>query len=432
MAIAAVAIAIAIGVIVPAGAAAHEKMRSAYTPLGSVAVDWSGSPADGCAAAGVCGVKGSIILRAPGNFASLGKHPTVVLSDPAIARASTPGATPASDGSCASSEEIALTLVMGGSSADPQFTVDRADSPYPPSAGACAGPTASDLAALAFPARPLRHGRGYNLSGAEHFTAGPFAVVAHAHLRAFRHEVRLGRRRAPSGLVRGHSDRALQETASVTYRVTGVSGSLSGGFGAADDDCASFGTCGDQGSLDLMPGTDGEEVTIHGERVVDHAVSKSTALSDLAAGRLVTDGGFGELHLPESLSGTLTPSSGTECTSTVEQSSPAFVATVSSGTDAIALVSDGTDGGFDFSDPLRSRCPGPLSSEVAPDEVLASGALALSDVGQPNLTVSISGQRSWTGDGYAGTFGGTLHLTLQRMRESGGTRSLRSAGRRGG
>lgn len=414
-----------------ASPAGHKVTQLAYRAIGTIAIEWKGSPADGCSAAGVCGVKGAITLRAGGGeLYPANRNPPIVFMETAVARASVPGATPGSDASCASPESIGLFLRLDRDpSGSAEATVDRKESVDPPSAGACAGPTAGDLAALALPVRLLAHGGGLNLSGGDAFAAGPFAIDVHAHLRAFLVKATFTTT-STSGSVGSHHHvaHALEETASVTYRIVGQSGSLGGDFTGASGACASFGTCGDTGSLELSPEADGDTITISGVRTVDRPVSRRQALSDLVAGRLLTSGGFGALHLGESLTGTLMPPGAAMCTSTVSQPAPGFLSTVAGQTDTVFLVSSVGIDPFSFGDPLRSRCPGPLSADVSPKGVLARTSLDLSELAEPDFTVQLRAPRHrWRGDGYAGAFGGTLSFTLQQVRATGGTRRVRLA-----
>ena len=130
---------------------------------GPLTIAWSGDPAHGCAAAGLCGVSGTLQMHfGGGELSGSGGPPELMATDDgAVARVQ----TTAPDGSvttCADLVPVQFDIAVHGATARVAGGVLGLGS-QAPSAGRCAGPTSGQLAALSSPLRRLAH--GYDLSG---------------------------------------------------------------------------------------------------------------------------------------------------------------------------------------------------------------------------------------------------------------------------
>ena len=174
-----------LGVPGAAWSASHRprRQRSFSTEVtGPLLIAWSGDPAHGCAAAGLCGVSGTLQMHfGNGELSGSGGPPELMANDDgAVARVQ----TTAPDGSvttCVDLVPVQFDIAVHGASARVAGAVLGLGS-QAPSAGRCAGPTSSQLAALRLPVRRLAH--GYDLSGRTSFAAGPLAVTVISGVRA--------------------------------------------------------------------------------------------------------------------------------------------------------------------------------------------------------------------------------------------------------
>ena len=200
-----------LGVPGAAWSASHRArpQRSFSTEVtGPLLIAWSGDPAHGCAAAGLCGVSGTLQMHfGNGELSGSGGPPELMANDDgAVARVQ----TTAPDGSvttCVDLVPVQFDIAVHGASARVAGTLLGLGS-QAPSAGRCAGPTSSQLAALRLPARRLAH--GYDLSGRTSFATGPFAVTVISGVRA---RITFGGRRTGSAGHRGDHQRRWHERA---------------------------------------------------------------------------------------------------------------------------------------------------------------------------------------------------------------------------
>jgi hypothetical protein len=388
-----------------------------FHPTGSLTFTWRGDPSRGCAAEGLCGVTGSIVVRAGGSANGVGRGlPRFEVQDEgAIARVTEESAGGAVR-SCVELEgvdvQLSLSHKRGGGLVARRGGVFDAG----PSAGRCAGPTASDLAALVLPARKLgRH--GYDLSGAVTFGAAPFEIRAVSSLRGyFEHEtipVGFGPPPVPpGGFLKPR--RVLEEDAQVTYRVVAASGQVGASFfGVPDPFCEPVGTCGATGSISLGLGARGQRLTFDGSREVKHRVAGRQVLLDLRSGRLAVSDSSYELGLSQRLIGRLTWPDGSTCTDAVLAPAP-LESRAGHGGD-IFLLAPQIDPGFPSSDPLRTHCPGPSDVEMTGGSPLAEGTVAVDELGAPRITLTLTASGVFSGDDYQGARSGTIVLTLVRV-----------------
>ena len=410
-------------------------MTLGSTPVGTLDYIWKGDPARGCAAEGLCGVAGSLQV-ATGNSATAsnapGLPPVDIADDSAVARVEQfgPDGTPQACVDTVPYEvQFDLRHVTGG-----QLRAVPEPSGQPPSAGRCAGPTATDLLSAALPAhRDAR--RSYDLSGSVSFGAGPFTVtvISKIHVRFVSSSASGG----PPPPVSGSSPRvpkpraALAEHAEVRYRVTGVQGGLLASFSGLDEPfCTPLNACGMAGAVSLALRAPGRTVVFSGSRVVKRRVGSRQALADLRAGRLRLTYNSPQIQLSGELAGTLAGANATPCQDTVSDSSLGLA--VSSARAGYRLVLDppGPVPSFGGTDQLRTRCPGPGSSEILGTHPLASDVVTAHSVGASRLTIALSASGQFRGTAYGGSRSGSIVLTLVRASASGGTQPVTVSGGR--
>jgi hypothetical protein len=394
--------------------------------VGTLTIAWQGDQARGCAAAGLCGVQGSIEMLADSSGPSGPGQPTFELNDAfSAARVIERSATGEIEDACTDLVPVDLYLDVRRSSAgqlraipDREFTVE------PPSAGRCAGPTFRDLRALVLPARKV--GRyGYDLSGQTTFGAGPFTVTATSTLRALVDGVGISISGSSSGGVipiggppRAH--RLFEEHADAVYRIADIAGALTTRFsGLAAPLCDALGACGSSGGLSDTLSAAGT-VSFSGSRTVRHPVGEVAALADLRAGRLPL-----EVDLPEltaTLSELVTWPDGTMCT---DHNAPMAVS-LGFSLFGLTLIPGLTDAGPGTGDPLRTRCPGPSAADILDGSPLATVTVPMSELGAPQLAVTFSGDGSFTASDYSGERGGSVVFSLVLEHASGGTSRVRA------
>ena len=95
-------------------------------------------------------------------------------------------------------------------------------------------------------------------------------------------------------------------------------------------------------------------------------------------------------------------------------------------------------GGDDGSDPLRTHCPGPSSTDLAGNggplgffsqpPVIAQGSIARDALGTRQIDVSLAKPGRFDSPAYAGQRGGSLVFSLTLTGERGGTRREREVG----
>ena len=398
--------------------------------VGSLTIAWQGDEARGCAAEGLCGVSGSIQMLPSGEDSGGPGAPPIELVDPnSVARVTEASASGAADTTCA--DLVPTDFILGVKRTNAgvlRAVLEAGDSNQLPSAGRCAGPTATDLSALALPARRLgRHGD--DLSGQTTFGAGPFTVTAISTVRALFGTGSLGGIGSSTGTVStGSSSPApgfttLEEHAEVDYRIEGLRGALSTTFaGLAAPLCEPLGACGTTGSLDQSFSTGGV-LSFGGSRTVKRREGSRTALEDLRAGRLDLSSSFGASPIEETVTETLAEQDGATCSD--RQTQPQLSSASNSvGRHAFALVlgpNEQAEGGAGTSDPLRTRCPGPSEADVLGSSPLAQATIPASALGDRRLTIAFLGGGSFTGGDYGGARAGSVILSLRLEHASGGT-----------
>lgn len=412
----------------------HRQVNVALT--GSLTIAWAGDPAGGCAAVGVCGVHGSVVmlLGNSSESASGGPAPLDVSDEGAVARVQ----TTAPDGTvtaCADLVPVDFTLAVRRIGGAPRATINVPDSIGLPSAGRCAGPTGADLRGLALPARPFG-AHGYDMSGQSSFRGGPFTVSAFSTVRA---HITYGPQRGggPFGVGPGlggvvGSPRplkrrsALEESATVVYRVTGFAGTLSTDFaGLAPPLCDGLGACGTSGRL-LQTFAMGGTLSFSGTRLVRRRVGAQGVLADLRRGRLHLFDTFGSSPLRTTVDETLARSDGSRCRDHA-------VTHLSAGGDRARRASDelrlsANPGEFPGGgiDPFRTRCPGPSAADILGpgNQPLAAATVSAAHLGDPRLSIVFRNRGSFDGAAYSGERSGAVVLSLSLVRSRGVTRRV--------
>jgi hypothetical protein len=412
------------------------------TLTGALTVAWTGDPAHGCAAAGLCGVSGSLEM-VQGNGASSdsgGGAPPLELSDQsAVARVQ----TRAPDGTvtgCADLVPVDFFLTVRKTRGAARATLDPSNALDAPSSGRCAGPTAADIGAMKLPARQMGS-RGYDLSGQTSFGAGPFEVTAISTVRAHFTYGNQGNQGGLGGfgfLIGGVSGGgsthllnprpALQESAVARYRITGVTGALDTDFaGVTPPLCDGLGACGATGRLTQTISTH-ETVIFAGTRLVSRRVGRSGALADLRRGRLLLFDSFGVRPIHETVAETRSQSDGASCTDTssLKLATPPFTGP-HHGVDELALAAGIGDLGFGAPDPFRTRCPGPSAADIigTGGGSVATGTVTAGELGDRHLSIIFRARGAFDGPDYSGRRTGSVVVSMTLVRQSGGTRRVK-------
>ncbi len=396
------------------------------TVSGSLAIAWTGEPARGCAAAGLCGVGGAMQITPSGSTGEGGTGITpatvpIQVQGTAVARVLSTEPDGAAGPSCADPVSVDLSLLVRRTSAGLRAVDDPSQTFGTASAGRCAGPTAADLTGLQLPATHLG-AYGYVLSGTTSYGAGPFLITVVSTLRA-RITVGGGFPGEPTTTTAPvvHIRHVLQEDASVRYRVVGTSGALRTTFtGLAAPLCAPLGACGASGSV-RQTFAAGGSLSFSGQRQVSARVGRSTALADLSAGRLTANGGG---TIPIAIGETWSSPQQVSCLDRSGGTVQLTASTLSHRRGVEVVADAGLGEGFSpgVFDPFRTRCPGPSSVDVLGSrESLATAVIAGGRIGAPRLTLTLRQTGAFTGSAYDGSRSGSVTLTLSRTHESGGT-----------
>jgi hypothetical protein len=419
------------------GTALGASTQIGFAPVGSLAYIWKGDPARGCAAQGLCGVRGSIQVVTGGSSSTqsgTSLPPVEITDDAAVARVDDVSSGSAQR-QCADVVPVDEGLnVRSGAAGRLRAVVDRFAFELP-SAGRCAGPTAADLASVILPARKLGR-RGYDLSGSDSFGAGPFevTVVSTIHARFVAGSSGFPAPPPPTigpGPAPPRFRPALQEFAEADYRIAAITGGLGATFSSlADPLCEPLGACGTAGRLSLVLTGGRQKLDFYGSRIVGRRVARAGVLTDLRAGRLrLSDNGYA-LRLGGELTGTLTGAESLSCSDRLALPTTGLSSTATRLVDRLRLDPRNLSGPpFGIgADPLRTRCAGPGTSDIIHGGALATASVAAHDIGAPRLTIALSASGPFTGSAYQGARGGSIVLTLLRVRVLGATRRVRIIG----
>jgi hypothetical protein len=428
--------------LVSMSAGARVTGSTTFALTGSLTLAWQGDHSLGCAAAGVCGVTGSLemIPSSANGGSSSGRGAALELIDPyAAARVSELSAGGAGGTACADPVPVDFTFVLRHAADGAlQARIGSGFFVELPSAGRCAGPTAADLLRLALPARGLGTHR-YDLSGRTTFAAGPFIVTAISTMRTV---VLHGSGVTISGgsgsstgtgtsvsITAGTKPvpiprEVLQEYAHVVYRAEASSGELTTQFsGLPAPVCAPLGACGTSGTLSgaLSAGGAGGTISFYGTRIVKHRVGARAALADLRAGRLEIYASPYPLAVHDAVSELLQRPDGTTCTDQTDTKLVVGAPFVPPRRGVVLSLGFNGPFGLGSFDPLRTRCPGPSSTDVLGSSAMATATVPGRAPGAGQMTLTFRHPGAFTSSGYSGMRGGAATISLVLVRAGGGT-----------
>ena len=271
---------------VPAYAGADELLLGS----GSLTYTWQGDPARGCAAAGLCGVEGAMIVEAQGqaDASSFGGMTNIGLFPLATTVRVLDGEGGAS-GECVDVPPNGAGDLLIGREAHGHL---QARVQPPISSGRCAGPLAQDLAGVRLRVRKTGGRRpSFDLRGSQSFVGGPFSgtLVSTVVLRPSSLGGVETSGSSSSGSFPGPPPRrkVLVEQVTLRYRVASLPGALDTSFsGEPDPFCAALDSCGASGTLRLSLLQPQKELVLSASRTVKTRVSARRAVADLRRGRL--------------------------------------------------------------------------------------------------------------------------------------------------
>jgi hypothetical protein len=433
--------ALAFSLLGPARSAAQQPHRQRLVNAevtGPLIIAWSGDPAHGCAAAGLCGVTGSVQLHLGGAEASSSDEPPELIAndEAAVVRVQTTEPD-ASVATCADLIPTQFDFTVRHAGDDLATGISTGfGAAETPSSGRCAGPTSGEMAALTLPAR--RVGRGYDFSGHTSFTVGPFAVTVISGVR-----VRITSGVPDGGDGSGESSgdtvvdgsgtgppvktrSALLETAGFTYRVIGFSGTMDTDVaGSTPPQCDALGACGLTGRL-VQSFTTRGRLSFLGTRIATRRIGRDGALAALRHGDMAIADTFGEQPIKANVDETNSQTGSLPCTGTSSVVvAGGRVGRVRRNRDELVL-SDANDGfGDGPSDAFRTSCPGPSAQDIlGPSGTIATATVTAGQLGDKHLSITFRGSRSFHGSAYSGRRRGTVVLGLALVRSTGGTRRV--------
>jgi hypothetical protein len=438
----AVLVAIAGGVALGAVRSKTPTLDEALEVTGNLTFVWHGDPARGCAAAGLCGSHGSVIVHFDGyaDLTSRGHTGTVTVdsaSGTARVRRDDPGSQPGECVDTISADSLGITLRRP----QPGHWIAAVDASSV-SGGRCAGPLARDLARLRVAARRLStRALGFDLRGHVRYAAGPFSgeMISTLVLRPDTTQVvSTDGSTVFSPPPPRPRHRVLVEYARVRYRIAGATGALGASFaGDGQPECVAFDNCGTSGTLRLTVNGFRRAFQVAAERIVRHRVGRSAALADLRAERLQVEVRPFDLPIRSVII--------TEAMSRVGAGRCADrarnVAVLSVGQPfgpeppGVQFVIGRTQGG---SDEWRTHCPGPTTEDVAASNSrfgfspfggsLATGTLSPRKLGVSHAVVVLRQRGTFHGFGYSGTRTGAIRFTLTLLVAAAGTRVETASG----
>lgn len=402
-----------------AGAAGTQSEN--LTVSGSLTYTWQGDTARGCAAVGVCDVRGELILKPLGGGQSVtfggGGPPDIFVGASGVVRVLRTGA---GGGECV---DIPDQVFNGLDIRLPSSRSAKVVLESPPASGRCAGPLQSDLSGISIPVRRMPGRRpSFVMRGTQSFAAGPFSgsLISDLTVKATPANQAGFSGSSSSGGSRSSgsspaSSRTVLERVQLAYRISSAS-SIQTTFAGADG-CEILDACGARGSLSLSVDPAGQ-LTVFATRVVRHRPSKRQALSDLRRGRLRVNG-FA------TAGGTVAESyswgDGTSCQDSV--STPVLelaLGSPGSGLGGRLPLALSSNNGPD-SETLRTHCAGPTDADlVGSNGPLASGFVGTDQLLSKHLTVDLTEPEGFTGLGYSGTRQGALRLELTLTKVSVG------------
>jgi hypothetical protein len=396
---------------VPFGPGLRAETDVPVRSTGKVVVSFHGDPATGCAARGLCGYSGTDTLDAGargdlllGTYRRHGRtEHDALLMQPPPARVTSAIVADPGGGACSDAPGQFADL-FDASLHGARVTLVVLDPGGSVLATRCAGPLDSDVLAafprVTVPVGTLLRGRKrLDLGGTREFAGDGFAGTVNSTVA-----VQLGRPRhirggEGGGLPPGfHFRRMRIVTQSLT--LTRLGGSLAGTFRSSSG-CGPLGACGAQGTLGLSPSPSGASGVLAATGPVNAPLRDFLAALHGGHRRGIDVGGGVEWR-DRSLERETFGQSGA-CNDTAPVSRGSVFFDVGRRAVHARYVVDGT---------LRTRCPGPMIAGV-----VASGAGSPAALAGRSFTLRLTGTR-FADRGYAGTFEGSIALTLRRGRIS--------------
>jgi hypothetical protein len=399
---------------------------------GVVAVSWRGDPAQGCEAAGVCDLSGSVVVRPGSGSSGEFSGPSGREGDLATALETLEldgglgtarvlrGPPEAPAGACSDVVPGSLRAepARGGRPTDRQdLTLFPLGAPGPAAiAGRCPGPLASDLVAALpktsiDPRSLLRGTTRIDLSGRGTFAGGGYSGEVVSTLVLTRRSRRIAdddtsRRGSEEG------DRGVRAVSvSLQYAIeAGAAGIVTRFAGAGDPFCLAFDACGLTGvrTLEIGPGPRGR-LDLNALGRVRGGRSKAAALRAIRSGRLEVQA-FVPSFRREAIAATTTSRDGTPaCSETGPVPLPDLHAVTRGRSLTLALGAERYE--EDAGDPLRGRCGGPSVTDLAGAELLAA-QIPLRRLGARRIDVGLRSPRALPG-GFTIESEGALPLTLR-------------------
>ncbi len=427
--------------VAPAIARADEEL----TPRGSLTFTFAGDPARGCAAKGLCSVRGTITVDPQGgdytdeSGAPRQRFPAQLdLNVSGIARVQT-ATTSSAAGSCVDVLPVSNLLLTFPLRKKPQSITlgggfGGSFGGTGISSGDCAGPLEGDLNRLAIPLREsgAKH-PSFDLRSRKAFTAGPFSgeLVSTLVLTPDLQDgfsSSSGSSSSSSGPSPSPRPRTeLVERIQMRYRVA-ATGALQESFsGASDPFCQVSDACGVSGTSDLTLGHV-SSIDLSAGRIVRHVVGRAGAIADLRAGKFRLGFFVGNNARVSAAENVQRPGSAA-CHDARAFSTQLLLSSSPGGLDVIL----GSPALGTPDDALRTHCPGPSTAEVFGSGqgfgkggftvagAFAHGPLRLALLGRRSVAVTLTRGGGFAGFDYSGSRGGAVALTLALTQLRAGT-----------
>jgi hypothetical protein len=423
--------AVALFAAAPAGAR-ERALTAGLTSTGAVSVTWHGERALGCAAAGLCGYRGSVSTQ-PGTdgelVLTLGRHgvvdafgfldqqaPSVVR----VQRRETSGSTEA----CVDALPPGEVDVIAQPPRNGATRIGLAGAGL--DAGRCAGPDLTN-ALLRIPERRLslaRLRRGattIDLSARLPLRSGPFSGLLVSTVRL--HVGRMQRatdiidEQAP-GPSRGRRFARVVNLHAV-YRVTGMAGKLAASFdGLAAPACSGVDACGLSGVANWAILSSGGTVVIDARALArgsDHGLRGLLAAVKRRGSRGFVASGADLRHEAGITTASVDRSGGESCHDS-RSALPPYVSmpTTRTGTRVELGEPDVYPGSPNL---LRTGCPGPTQAAVVGRHVIASGWLPLAAVARRRIDLPLGAGGRFDDGAYRGVWRSRFDLRLRRVEE---------------
>ena len=397
----------------PTGATIISATDIPVSTTGELVVSFHGDLATGCAASGLCGYSGTVIVRLGSGdlFVAKYRHGRATGYDGFLGLGLGLGqaltvAHVERDGSgfCADVRRLDQSLAMNIRPGVATLSLLQPDGDV--LATRCAGPLDGDLAGtvprVTTPVRSLLRGRTrFNLRGKQSFASHGLAGTVTSTI-----VLRLGRpqRQPPSSIFPPGIRTQKVRTVSEQLQAGAARGSLAALVGGTADatECELLDSCGLAGTLTLAPSFDHLSGSLHAVGPAKRPYRDFLAALGRGPGNPRGIEVFGEIGWSQG---------GTVAEALTQAGTCTDSAVLGGG--AVILQPHGSGLVADYA-PItapRTRCPGPI---VAPGETLATGALARADLRRRTLKLSLSGGPAFQDDGYHATVSGRFAFSFRR------------------